>query len=311
MADERSFQAEAMRTGKRIVAKAQTFWEEQGMPLVARLQKNPNYKQYCGVVAACTFIVWYLFAHDILYVISLLAELLRTFGIGLLVLRVVKKTQSVQGLSLKTQQLYAVVFLTRLLFKLAYEQDYIYAVVELVAAGLTGYLVYLMRFHPHYAPSFSAESDTFKDVWILGPCAVLGLVLHPNVTQSYIINVLWAFSTYLEAVALLPQLFVFHSASRTVDNMTSLWIVSLFLSRLLECVFWFLALFFRGYARIWSSIVWYVICTEVVHTLLLFDFVWNFYRCYRQGMSMLLPSAWGLGGRETLFGSGSGLARDE
>lgn len=55
----------------------------------------------------------------------------------------------------------------------------------------------------------------------------------------------------------------------------------------------------------------YVILTEAVHTLLLFDFVRNFYKCYQQGMSMLLPSAWGLGGKETLFGSGSGLSRDE
>jgi hypothetical protein len=38
------------------------------------------------------------------------------------VLRVVKKTHSVQGLSLKTQQLYLIVFVTRLIFKVAYEQ---------------------------------------------------------------------------------------------------------------------------------------------------------------------------------------------
>ena len=62
------------------------------------------------------------------------------------VLRVVKKTRSVQGLSLKTQQLYAIVFITRLVFKLAYEEDYLYACIEVVASGLTCYLIYLMRF---------------------------------------------------------------------------------------------------------------------------------------------------------------------
>jgi hypothetical protein len=44
----------------------------------------------------------------------------------------------------------------------------------------------------------------------------------------------------------------------------------------------FVALFFKGYMKIWSSIVWYVILTETVHTLLLFDFVRKFYRCYQQ-----------------------------
>mmetsp|Transcript_48615 Transcript_48615/g.75886 ORF Transcript_48615/g.75886 Transcript_48615/m.75886 type:complete len:94 (+) Transcript_48615:71-352(+) len=93
--------------------------------------------------------------------------------------------------------------------------------------------------------------------------------------------------------------------------MTSLWIVSLFLSRLLECLFWFIALFFRGYTKIWSSIVWYVVTTEVIHTLLLFDFVRNFYKCYQQGMSMLLPSSFGMSGKDSIFGSGSGFARNE
>ncbi len=39
---------------------------------------------------------WYFFSHDFLYFVSLLAEILRAFGILLLVLRIVKKTQSVQ-----------------------------------------------------------------------------------------------------------------------------------------------------------------------------------------------------------------------
>jgi hypothetical protein len=125
------------------------------------------------------------------------------------------------------------------------------------------------------------DNDSFNSLYLVGPCLLVALILHPNVTGSWLINVLWAFSTYLEALALIPQLFVFHSASRTVDNMTSLWIVSLFISRVLECSFWFVALFFRGYMKIWSSIVWYVVVTEAVHTLLLFDFVRNFYKCYQ------------------------------
>jgi hypothetical protein len=93
-----------------------------------------------------------------------------------------------------------------------------------------------------------AENDTFKDAYILGPCLVLAIFLHPSVTDRYaprqvspcerawvpgksslcltscqqsipsawssylssrwFVNVLWAFSTYLEAVALLPQALV-------------------------------------------------------------------------------------------------------
>lgn len=289
--------------------KAVAAWtEESGQPLLKKLSAGSS-AHYIALVLIMTVLLWYMFAHDFLYLVSMLAEMLRTFGIILLCLRVVKKTQSVQGLSLKTQQLYAVVFGTRLLFKLSYEEDYLYAMVELTAFVLTCYLVYLMRFA--YAASYQGENDNFKDAYILVPCLALAILLHPTVTGVWVINVLWAFSTYLESVALLPQLFVFHSASRTVDNMTSLWIVSLFLSRILECSFWFVALFFRGYMRIWSSIVWYVVLTEVVHTLLLLDFVRNFYKCYKQGMNMLLPSAWGMGGKETPSFLGSASVRSD
>jgi len=292
-----------MQERARVLAnRAQHTWEEQIVPVLRRMHRKEHRSYVIGLFVS-VLILWYLFSHDFLYFISLLAELLRTFGIVLLVLRVVKKTHSVQGLSLKTQQLYAMVFMTRLLFKIAYEQDYLYACIEICATGLTCYLIYLMRVQ--YKSTYQEENDTFKSIYILAPCAVLGILLHPNVTGSWFVNVLWAFSTYLEAVALLPQLFVFHAASRIVDNMTSLWIVSLFLSRLLECTFWFVALFFKGYMKIWSSIVWYVILTETVHTLLLFDFVRKFYKCYQQGMSMLLPSAWGLSGKDGLFGGGA------
>mmetsp|Transcript_18013 Transcript_18013/g.59165 ORF Transcript_18013/g.59165 Transcript_18013/m.59165 type:complete len:306 (+) Transcript_18013:40-957(+) len=284
-----------------------SLWENQIEPAIRRMQRKEG-KSYAYILGVMVLMIWYLFSHDFLYFVSLLAEVLRTFGIVLLVLRVVKKTQSVQGLSLKTQQLYAAVFLTRLMFKIAYEQDYLYAFIETIATGLTCYLVFLMRIQ--YKASYQEENDGFNDLYIIGACGVIGLFLHPNVTSNWFINVLWAFSTYLEAVALLPQLYVFHSASKTVDNMTSLWIVSLFLSRVLECSFWFVALFFRGYMKIWSSIVWYVIITELVHTFLLLDFVRNFYKCYQQGMNMLLPSAWGLTGKDWSFGSGTGAMNE-
>ena len=49
-----------------------------------------------------------------------------------------------------------------------------------------------------YKSTYQEENDTFKDIYILGPCAVLGILLHPNVTGTWLVNVLWAFSTYLE-----------------------------------------------------------------------------------------------------------------
>jgi ER lumen protein retaining receptor len=56
-----------------------------------------------------------------------------------------------------------------------------------------------------YKSTYQEENDTFKDVYILAPCALLGLVLHPNVTGTWLVNVLWAFSTYLEVGRPFPR----------------------------------------------------------------------------------------------------------
>eukprot|EP00283_Hemiselmis_rufescens_P007681 CAMPEP_0173429510 /NCGR_PEP_ID=MMETSP1357-20121228/8197_1 /TAXON_ID=77926 /ORGANISM="Hemiselmis rufescens, Strain PCC563" /LENGTH=341 /DNA_ID=CAMNT_0014393703 /DNA_START=74 /DNA_END=1099 /DNA_ORIENTATION=- len=262
-----------------IAQKVTLLWQEKGAPMMYRLSTMKQ-QSYGVLVGITTLLLWYGFSHDFLYFISLLAEILRCFGFFLLVLRVVKKTHSVQGLSLKSQQLFCGVFATRLMFKVFYEDDYLYAFVELLATCLSCYLVFLMRVQ--HRNSYQRDADTMKELYIIAPCLLVALFLHPSVTKTWLMNVLWAFSTYLECFALLPQLFVFHSASRTVDNMTSLWIVSLFLSRALECTFWIIALFFRDYQRTWSKVVWYVVITELVHTAMLLDFVRNFYKCYKQ-----------------------------
>lgn len=47
--------------------------------------------------------------------------------------------------------------------------------------------------------------DTFKIEYLLGPAAVLALLFHYKFT---VLEVLWSFSVFLEAVAIMPQLFL-------------------------------------------------------------------------------------------------------
>ena len=54
-------------------------------------------------------------------------------------------------------------------------------------------------------PTQDPSIDTFRLEYLLGPSAVLALIF--NYTFSFT-EVLWAFSIYLEALAILPQLFM-------------------------------------------------------------------------------------------------------
>jgi len=43
----------------------------------------------------------------------------------------------------------------------------------------------------------------------VGPCLLLGLLLHPNLNQNFLTDSAWTFALYLESVAILPQLLMF------------------------------------------------------------------------------------------------------
>jgi hypothetical protein len=78
----------------------------------------------------------------------------------------------------------------------------------------------------------------------------VALVLHPKVAyNSYVFNTLWTFSTYLESLALLPQVMKIqgqlkHEQGRgkPVDPAVANYIAALFVSRILEGCFWIIAL---------------------------------------------------------------------
>ena len=55
-------------------------------------------------------------------------------------------------------------------------------------------------------PTNDPSIDTFRVEYLLGPCAVLGLIFHYRWFSIW--ETLWSFSIFLESVAILPQLFM-------------------------------------------------------------------------------------------------------
>lgn len=66
-------------------------------------------------------------------------------------------------------------------------------------------------------PLACGEQDTFRYIFLIAPCALLALVLNHRFSPT---EVLWTFSIYLEAVAILPQL-VLMQRTQNIDNLTA------------------------------------------------------------------------------------------
>jgi ER lumen protein retaining receptor len=110
-----------------------------------------------------------------------------------------------------------------------------------ITATLT--IIWYMRKHKTVSQTYSKDEDTFKAEYLLVPCFLLALLVNHELSVMEVRTparhvaalphsrpeplptcpchwqVLWTFSIYLEAVAILPQLVMLQNCGN-VDNLT-------------------------------------------------------------------------------------------
>ena len=136
------------------------------------------------------------------------------------------RKRSASGISLVTQELYALVFICRYLDLFEFYSVYntIFKIVYLLfSIGI----VVMMRFVKPYSTTYQAdtkEQDTFSRFLLIVPCFILALVFNYerelNFSRPVVQEILWTFSIYLEAVAIFPQLMVLQRTGK-VENLTA------------------------------------------------------------------------------------------
>ena len=151
---------------------------------------------------------------------DLLGDLSHLVSIFLL-LHQMQRARSCAGISFKSQCLYAVVFATRYL-DLTWNYVSLYnTFMKLFFIASSFYILYLMRFS--FKPTNDPNIDTFKVEYLLGGAAVLSLIFNHQYTVP---EILWAFSIWLESVAILPQLLMIQRTGEA-ENITSHYLFAL------------------------------------------------------------------------------------
>lgn len=118
----------------------------------------------------------------------------------------VQTKQSARGISLKTQILYAIVFITRYLSLVTFDFGSVYnTLMKLFFLGSTFYSIYIIK---KYTKEITQYVDDFRISYLVVPSAVMALVFHYKFT---VLEIAWSFSLWLESVAILPQLFMLQS----------------------------------------------------------------------------------------------------
>ncbi|KAJ1980829.1 endoplasmic reticulum retention protein [Dimargaris cristalligena] len=209
-------------------------------------------------------------------IFRLVADLLHLASIFILLLKI-QQTKSCAGVSLKTQALYFVVFVTRYLDLFTHFYSVYNSLMKLFFIASSAYIVYLM-WKP-YRPTYSASTDTFRAEFLIVGAALLGLAFPDS---WHILDILWSFSIYLEAVAILPQLF---QMTRTgeAETITSHYVFALGAYRALYLMNWIYRYYTEGYMDV---IAW---VAGAVQTILYADFFYIYLTRVMRGRLFSLP----------------------
>jgi len=113
------------------------------------------------------------------------------------------KTRSCAGISGKSQILFALVFTTRYLDLVTNFVSVYNTCTKVFFLAASYGTIYLMLLK--FKATYNSNHDTFRIEFILVPTFLAALVINHSFD---VMEILWTFSIYLEAVAILPQLFM-------------------------------------------------------------------------------------------------------
>ncbi|KIW57930.1 hypothetical protein PV05_02486 [Exophiala xenobiotica] len=210
-------------------------------------------------------------------IFRLLADLSHLFSIFIL-LHKMRTTNSCSGISFKSQALYFLVYLTRYLDLFWTFTDSAWnTIFKIIFLSSSAYTLYVML--NDYKPTHDPNLDTFRVSYLTGSSAVLAILFPYKWTLP---EMLWAFSIWLESVAILPQLFMLQRTGEA-ETITTHYLFALGIYRALYIPNWIYRYFAEGH---FDPIP---VMAGIIQTILYSDFFWVYYTKVLKGKSFKLP----------------------
>ncbi|KAI5852345.1 ER lumen protein retaining receptor-domain-containing protein [Tricharina praecox] len=195
-----------------------------------------------------------------------------------ILLHKMKTSRTCAGISLKSQCLYLLIFVTRYLdIFTTFNISYYNTIMKVVFLGETGYTIYLMT--SPFKPTHDPAIDTFRVEFLLVGAGVLALAFPYQYTFS---EILWSFSIWLESVAILPQLFMMQRTGEA-ETITTHYLFALGAYRALYIPNWVWRYVMEGHVDQISLLA------GIVQTVLYSDFFYIYYTKVMKGKKFELP----------------------
>jgi hypothetical protein len=221
------------------------------------------------------------------------AAAFQCLGFALLLLQVIRG-RGTQSVSLRTLVLYVIVLCFRLSATWLHDSyipvdrsgDYLYQTIETTSLGLVVAAVakMLLLVEDDYP-----REDKFNILGLILVCGAAAVMVHPTLNHLPVPDTSWAFSIYLEAVAMVPQLFLLTKLGGEVESLQGHYMACSFFSKLAMLRLWG-----RCYVEIsksaenGGSLAGYgILIAHVLPVIALADFMYLYFRSFRSTKTIL------------------------
>jgi len=167
--------------------------------------------------------------------------------------------------------------------------DHVFQAVDLCTLGLLLWLLHRVVCVQGW--SYQQEQDSLPATPMALACFVLAALLHADMNDRPLFDALWMAGLFLGIVAVLPQLWLVARAKGRIEALTSHYIATMAVSRLLSGSFMWHARFdltCQPWVEGFNHAVWAILGAHILHLLLLGDFAYYYVKCIvQQGLASL------------------------
>mmetsp|Transcript_7028 Transcript_7028/g.10246 ORF Transcript_7028/g.10246 Transcript_7028/m.10246 type:complete len:366 (-) Transcript_7028:157-1254(-) len=277
---------------------------KKGKKSLALQALNQNVLMWAGFFTVSLFVYGVLSGGDFSFLMTY-GAMARMFGFGILNVKTFK-SQRATGVSIKTLQLYCLVFFFRLTSIIRHEGylpydksgDWLYHIIEILALIFTASALYGCMFP--FNRTYQADLDTFGEfnvppgcgaVYLAIPVMLVAIFVHPNLNNDFLSDVAWTYAMYLESCALIPQLYMFQKqSSGVVELLTAHFVAALGFGRVMEFCFWIYS-YHELASAAGSRLPGYLaLFSQFMQLVLMLDFFWYYFMAVKNATPLVLPS---------------------
>ena len=223
-----------------------------------------------------------------------LSSLVQTCAFTIILVKVTNY-QTCSGLSANTLICYAILLFARLTSTLFYpgylpsdsSGSWLYQLSDISSLLICCLLIYLIYY------KYRETADILLDgkipfYFLVIPCYIFSILFRSALNDNVFCDINWAFSMYLEALAIFPQILLFTFKKGQIETFTSHYVALCGLSRLFSLIFWWDTyeelvtdqVFFGKY------IGYFIIGAQILQLIIMADYYYLYFKSILKGQAI-------------------------